>query len=148
MLERVNEVLVTKTPETMFATCIYLLLDPATGRIQFANAGHNLPYLAGSDGVEELRATGMPLGLMPEMTYDEAEAVLPPSSRLLLHSDGVAEAHNGDREMFGFPRLIKVVENCPPTDSLIDAALAELVRFVGADWEQEDDITLVTLERS
>jgi serine phosphatase RsbU (regulator of sigma subunit) len=65
-----------------------------------------------------------------------------------LHSDGLAEAHNEDREMFGFPRLIKVMENCPRHESLIDAVLAELDRFVGPEWEQEDDITLVTIERS
>ena len=148
VLARVNEVLVANTPETMFVTCLFILLDPATGHVQFANAGHNLPYLATYDGVVDLHAKGMPLGLMTGITYDEAKAVLPPGSRLLLHSDGLAEAHNSDREMFGFPRLVKVVENCPPSDSLIDAALAELDRFVGPDWEQEDDITLVTLERS
>jgi serine phosphatase RsbU (regulator of sigma subunit) len=90
----------------------------------------------------------MPLGLMPGITYEEVETVLPPRCRLLLHSDGLAEVHNGGREMFGFPRLIEVVENCPRNESLIDAALAELDRFVGPDWEQEDDITLVHLERS
>ena len=132
----------------MFVTCLLILLDPTTGRVQFANAGHNLPYLWTPDGVTELHATGMPLGLMSEVTYDEAAAVLPPGSRLLLHSDGLAEAHNVDREMFGFPRLAKVVENCPRNESLIEAALTELGRFVGPDWEQEDDITLVTLERS
>jgi serine phosphatase RsbU (regulator of sigma subunit) len=148
VLARVNEVLVANTPETMFVTCLYILLDPATGRVQFANAGHNLPYMATVEGVVELRATGMPLGLMAGTAYDEADATLPPRSRLLLHSDGLAEAHNRDREMFGFPRLMKVVENCPRNESLIDAALAELDRFVGPQWEQEDDITLVTIERS
>jgi serine phosphatase RsbU (regulator of sigma subunit) len=148
VLGRVNDVLVANTPEAMFVTCLYILLEPATGRIRFANAGHNLPYLSTPEGVVELRATGMPLGLMPGIIYEEVEAVLPARSRLLLHSDGLAEAHNGDREMFGFPRLIKVVENCPRNESLIEAALAELDRFVGPDWDQEDDITLVTLERS
>jgi len=148
VLGRVNEVLVSNTPESMFVTCLFILLDTATGRIQAANAGHSLPYLSTTDGVMELRATGMPLGLMQGITYEEVETVLPPRSRLLLHSDGLAEAHNGDREMFGLPRLIKVVENCPRSDNLIDAALAELDRFVGPEWEQEDDITLVTVERS
>ena len=55
----------------------------------------------------ELRATGMPLGLLPEMDYEEKEATLAPGDTVLLHSDGLAEAHNAEREMFGFP-------GCPP----------------------------------
>ncbi|MGH2699054.1 MAG: PP2C family protein-serine/threonine phosphatase [Actinomycetota bacterium] len=146
ILEKVNEVLVLNTPEKMFVTCQYIMLDAATGLLQLANAGHNLPYLSTEDGVDELRATGMPLGLLPDTTYELKEAVVPPGTRLLLHSDGLAEAHNRAREMFGFPRVRKIMEN-HRHDDLIDALLTELDRFTGPDWEQEDDITLVTLER-
>jgi serine phosphatase RsbU (regulator of sigma subunit) len=146
-LERMNEVLVLNTPEKMFVTCLYLVLDPATGRLLFANAGHNLPYLSTGDGVSDLRAIGMPLGLMSGSNYELKDAVVPPGTRLLLHSDGLAEAHNRDGDMFGFPRVIKVMENCRRADDLIEALLAELDSFTGSDWEQEDDITLVTLER-
>jgi serine phosphatase RsbU (regulator of sigma subunit) len=66
---------------------------------------------------------------------------------VLLHTDGLAEAHNPDGEMFGFPRLMKVIESCDKDESLIDAALTELGRFTGSEWEQEDDITLVSLKR-
>ncbi len=147
VLERVNEVLVLNTPEKMFVTCLYIVLDPATGRLQFANAGHNLPYMSTDNGVVDLRATGMPLGLMPASGYELKDATVPPGTRVLLHSDGLAEAHNQSGEMFGFPRVIEVIQNCPRADDLIDALLAELESFTGADWEQEDDITLVTLER-
>jgi serine phosphatase RsbU (regulator of sigma subunit) len=148
VLERVNEVLVSNTPAKMFVTCLLMVLDPATGRMRFANAGHNLPYVTTAEGIVELRATGMPLGLFADMAYEEKNATVSAGARLLLHSDGLAEAHNPDREMFGFPRLLKVMENCPEDESLIDALLAELDRFTGPDWIQEDDITLVTLERS
>jgi serine phosphatase RsbU (regulator of sigma subunit) len=148
VLERLNEVLVPTTPENMFVTCLYISLDPSSGRMQFANAGHNLPYVATNGAVHELRATGMPLGLLPGMNYEPKEASLSAGARMLLSSDGLVEAHNTDREMFGFPRLIKVMEECPEDENLIDALLAELNRFTGPDWEQEDDITLVTLERS
>jgi serine phosphatase RsbU (regulator of sigma subunit) len=147
VLEKVNEVLVLNTPDKMFVTCLYIALDPATGRVRFANAGHNLPYLSAEGGVVELRATGMPLGLLPGSTYELKDAVVPSGTRLLLHSDGLAEAHNHEHEMFGFPRVIKVMENCDRDDDLIEALLVELDRFTGPDWEQEDDITLVTLER-
>jgi serine phosphatase RsbU (regulator of sigma subunit) len=148
VLERLNEVLVPTTPQNMFVTCLYIALDPSSGRMQFANAGHNLPYVATNGAVHELRATGMPLGLLPGMNYEPKEATLSAGARMLLSSDGLVEAHNTDREMFGFPRLIKVMENCPQDENLIDALLAELNSFTGPDWEQEDDITLVTLERS
>ncbi len=55
----------------MFATCFYAILDPASGWLSFANAGHNLPYLSRAGEIFELRATGMPLGLMPEQSYVE-----------------------------------------------------------------------------
>jgi serine phosphatase RsbU (regulator of sigma subunit) len=54
-------------PAHMFVTCLYAVLDPKSGRLRYANAGHNLPYLRTEDGVGELRATGMPLGLLPGM---------------------------------------------------------------------------------
>ncbi|MGH2826990.1 MAG: PP2C family protein-serine/threonine phosphatase [Actinomycetota bacterium] len=147
VLEKINEVLVLNTPTKMFVTCQYLVLDPTTGRLQLANAGHNLPNISTEGGVVEMRATGMPLGLMPGTNYELKDSEIRPGTRMLLHSDGLAEAHNSESEMFGFPRVAKVMENTPRNDDLIEALLAELDRFTGPDWEQEDDITLVTLER-
>ena len=60
VLERANEMLLPEMPARMFVTCLYMVLEPATGRVEFANAGHNLPYVRTADGVIELRATGMP----------------------------------------------------------------------------------------
>jgi serine phosphatase RsbU (regulator of sigma subunit) len=148
VLGNVNDVLVVNTPSKMFVTCLYMVLDPASGHLVYANAGHNLPYMKTDEGVSELRVTGVPLGLMPGMTYEEKHVTVSPSTLLLLHSDGLAEAHNDDREMLGFPRIIKVMEGVEANEKLIDELLAELDGFVVPDWEQEDDITLVTLERT
>jgi serine phosphatase RsbU (regulator of sigma subunit)/anti-sigma regulatory factor (Ser/Thr protein kinase) len=148
VLERVNELLVADMPPKMFVTCLYAVLDHDTGRLQYANAGHNVPYVSTETGIAELRARGMPLGLLEGMTYEEKEAVLEPGQATLLHSDGLAEAHSPDGDMFGFPRLQKVMEGGPSHDRLIDELLNELDRFTGDGWEQEDDITLVTLHRS
>jgi anti-sigma regulatory factor (Ser/Thr protein kinase) len=147
VLERANELLVPDIPAQMFVTCLYGVLDPATGRLEFANAGHNVPYVATQGGVVELRARGMPLGLMQGMTYEEKEAQLGAGETILLHSDGLAEAHDPRGEMFGFPRLMKIMEGSSG-ERVIDVLLTELARFTGATWEQEDDITLVTLERA
>ena len=148
VLARANALLVAEMPPNMFVTCLYAVLDPGSGRLRYANAGHPVPYVAGAGGVSELRATGMPLGLLPDMTYDEREAVLAPGQALLLHSDGIAEAHGEGREMFGFARLAEIVGAGPGGQELIDRVLSTLRAFVGTEREQEDDITLVTLQRS
>jgi serine phosphatase RsbU (regulator of sigma subunit)/anti-sigma regulatory factor (Ser/Thr protein kinase) len=147
VLSRANEVLCTDIPHNMFVTCLFILVDLQTGEMIFANAGHNLPYKRTDSGVDELRATGMPLGLLPGMEYEEKRAMLMPGESVLLFSDGLIEAHNPQGEMFGFPRLHQVMEHNPGGSSLIPLLLDELATFTGLGWEQEDDVTFVTLER-
>ncbi len=146
VLALVNDLLHGDIPSRMFVTCLYGVLDPRTGVLRFANAGHNLPFVRTNDAVTELRATGMPLGLMPGMAYDETEAQLHVGEVLLLHSDGITEAHAADREMFGIPRLADVVaQRRNGRGGVIARVLDELERFTGPSWEQEDDISLLAL---
>jgi len=148
VLEQVNEALSARIPANMFVTCFYAILEPESGRLLYANAGHDLPYLRHRGGdAEELRARGMPLGLMPGMSYEEGEDSLGVGDGVLFYSDGLVEAHNPHREMFGFPRLRELVGESAG-GPLVDRLLDELSGFVGEGWEQEDDITLLTLERS
>jgi serine phosphatase RsbU (regulator of sigma subunit) len=118
--------------------------------VRYANAGHDLPYLhrRGGGAAEELRARGMPLGLMPSMDYEEKEIELEAGEGVFFYSDGLVEAHDSEGEMFGFPRLCEVVAEHAEERSLEEALLEELYSFVGEGWEQEDDITLLTLKRS
>ena len=149
VLARVNDALYPDVPSAMFVTCFYAILDPAAARMRYANAGHDLPYLlSDSEGVHELRATGMPLGLMPEMSYEVKEAVLGKGDSVLFYSDGLVEAHDPDYEMFGFPRLGALIAQHGKERSLVDSLLEALYTFTGEDWEQEDDITLLTLRYS
>ena len=151
VLRRANEALVTDIPPNMFITCLYAILEPDSGHLVYANAGHDLPYRRSSsnEGAEELKARGMPLGLMPGMEYEEKEIVVGEGESVLFYSDGLVEAHDPQREMFGFPRLQGLVgTHRSGGSSLIGFLLTELTRFTGDGWEQEDDITLVTLERS
>jgi serine phosphatase RsbU (regulator of sigma subunit)/ketosteroid isomerase-like protein len=151
ILERVNETLLTRIPPNMFVTCFYAILNPESGTLSYANAGHDLPYMRRGGGeCEELRARGMPLGLMPAMGYEHNEIVLDAGEAALFYSDGLVEAHNLKGEMFGFPRLRKLVAEHAAEEerSLEEALLEELYSFVGEGWEQEDDITLLTLQRS
>jgi serine phosphatase RsbU (regulator of sigma subunit)/anti-sigma regulatory factor (Ser/Thr protein kinase) len=148
VLKRLNNMLVTDIPRNMFVTCLYAVLDPASGHLQYANAGHNLPFRRGGSGVDELRATGMPLGLMPDMNYEESEADLAVGDSILLYSDGIVEAHNQQRQMFSFDRLRNIIQVHPGGATLVEFLLTELADFTGDDWEQEDDVTFVTLERN
>jgi serine phosphatase RsbU (regulator of sigma subunit)/anti-sigma regulatory factor (Ser/Thr protein kinase) len=148
ILEYANDLLCPDIPPNMFITCLYAVLDPNTGRLQFANAGHDLPYRKSASGVEELRAIGMPLGLMPGMKYDEREVQLEPDDTVLFYTDGLVEAHNPQREMFGFPHLKALLEDHPGGLATINYLLDQLAAFTGPDWEQEDDATLVVLQRS
>ena len=90
----------------------------------------------------------MPLGLMNEMSYEEKEAVLREGDSVLYYSDGLVEAHDPEGEMFGLPRLRALVAEHGEERSLGDFLLKELYSFTGEGWEQEDDITLLTLKRS
>jgi predicted ester cyclase len=149
VLERVNETLLTRVPANMFVTCFYAILDPESGRLSYANAGHNLPCCCHEHAARELEARGMPLGLMPGMSYEEKETVLGFGESVLFYTDGLVEAHNPQGEMFGTPRLRSLLSERPESGASLSATLMEeLKRFTGEGWEQEDDITLLTLERS
>jgi predicted ester cyclase len=146
MLGRVNEALFPYIPANMFVTCFYAILEPESASLTYANAGHDLPYLHRNGDAEELRARGMPLGLMPGMSYEEKEIELKAGEVALFYSDGLVEAHDPKGEMFGFPRLLALVAQ-HVEGSLGDFLLEELSSFVRKGWEQEDDITLLTLRR-
>jgi serine phosphatase RsbU (regulator of sigma subunit)/anti-sigma regulatory factor (Ser/Thr protein kinase) len=149
VLARVNDILCPDMPRNMFVTCLFGILDPGTGVFRFANAGHDLPYVRRPDGtVDEFRATGMPLGLMEDMPYEESEGTLGVGDTVLFSSDGLIEAHDPRGEMFGFPRLRERMSTHRGGAVLLDRILGDLAAFTGADWEQEDDVTIVTLART
>jgi serine phosphatase RsbU (regulator of sigma subunit) len=150
VLAQVNETLVARIPSNMFVTCFYAVLDPEDGTLRHANAGHDPPYMRRSnDDAEELRARGMPLGLMPSMSYEEQVASLSEGESVLFYSDGLVEAHDPEGQMFSFPRLRALISELGVEErALLDFLMEELERFTGEGWEQEDDITLLTLKRS
>src|SRR5215207_1835372 len=147
-LRRVNDPLATDIPSNMFVSCFYAILDPESGSLTYANAGHDLPYLHRNGAAEELRARGMPLGLMPGMGYEEKKTILQAGESALFYSDGLVEAHDPTGVMFGFPRLRALIAQHGEERTLGNLLLEDLYSFVGEGWEQEDDITLLTLRRS
>jgi serine phosphatase RsbU (regulator of sigma subunit) len=145
---RTNELLYAEIPSKMFVTCFFAILDPTSGLITYSNAGHDLPYRRCKNDVSEMRATGMPLGLMPGSQYDDHELMIGSGDTILFYTDGLVEAHNLNREMFGFPRLKKLLAEHADGMSLSNFLLSELRSFTGEAWEQEDDITILTLQRT
>jgi serine phosphatase RsbU (regulator of sigma subunit) len=148
VLARVNELLAASIPTGMFVTCFYAVLDPRSGTLHYANAGHDLPFWRHSSGVSELKATGMPLGMMPGSRYDVQEATLAPGDSLLFYSDGLVEAHSAQRDMFGFPRLMNLMAAHASGTDLVNFLLCELSTFTGESAEQEDDVTLMVVYRA
>ncbi|HLZ62890.1 MAG TPA: GAF domain-containing SpoIIE family protein phosphatase [Ktedonosporobacter sp.] len=147
VLTRVNDLLSADIPPGIFVTCFYAILDRTSGRLHYANAGHELPYHRGLEGVSELWATGMPLGMLPGSQYEEKDVVLAPGESLLFYSDGLVEAHNAQRDMLGFPRLMALIGEHPGGPGLIDFLMNQMAMFTGGE-EQEDDITMIALHRA
>jgi anti-sigma regulatory factor (Ser/Thr protein kinase) len=147
-LARANDILSAEIPPHMFVTCFYAVLDPASGQLRFANAGHDWPLRRGASATGELRARGMPLGLMAGMTYEENEIVIEIGDCVLLYSDGIVEAHDPAGQLLGFDQLQEWVTALPCGEDFIPALLHRLSEFTGPAWEQEDDITVVTIERA
>jgi serine phosphatase RsbU (regulator of sigma subunit) len=109
--------------------------------------GHDLPYVWHGGYAEELRSRVMPLGLMLGISYKQKEMVLEADEIALFYSDGLVEAHNPYGEIFGFPRLRTLVAEHGEEASLGNLLQEDLHPFTGEGWEQEDDITLLTLRR-
>jgi serine phosphatase RsbU (regulator of sigma subunit) len=149
VLAAVNEIGCLEIPAKMFVTCLFAVVNLESGQIRFANAGHTLPFQCSPGGVTELRATGMPLGLLPGMRYEERETTLAVGDSLFLCTDGLVEAHNPQKEMYGLRRLqMQLAAGNQGSSLQIAAVMAQLTEFTGSDGEQEDDMTCVVLQRS
>src|SRR5581483_4852839 len=124
-------------------------LNPSTGALTYANAGHNHPVLIRRNGqIEYLTAEGMIMGLLPSVTYQSKETSLESGDLLALYSDGVTEARSGAGEEFGEERLADFLlqrrsQPCPDTVR----ALLEYVRAWHGDATLTDDFTVVLLRR-
>ncbi|HLV45380.1 MAG TPA: PP2C family protein-serine/threonine phosphatase, partial [Aggregatilineales bacterium] len=105
------------------------------------------PYLSRNGDIVELRATGMPLGLMPDQDYPEQEVRIHDDDLVLFYTDGVVETHNAERDMFGRPRLQELLKADGHEDHIVEYLLDRLETFAGDTWEQEDDITVVAVRR-
>jgi sigma-B regulation protein RsbU (phosphoserine phosphatase) len=134
-----------------FVTAFYGILNTAGGEMTYCNAGHNPPYLlAGKTGstVHELRRTGMPLGLFADMHWESKTVRLVPGNTLILYSDGITEAHDVHKGLFGEDRLLQtaLANTGQPARDIQSSIMARVSEFTG-DAPPFDDITLAVLVR-
>ncbi|MEA2604018.1 MAG: phosphoserine phosphatase RsbU/P [Acidobacteriota bacterium] len=146
---RLSRLLYRRTPPEKFATALLAVLEPATGRLRYTNAGHNPGLIVRAGGeVEELGPTGIPLGLLPNAPYRTAEATLGPGDLLVLYTDGIAEAVNPADEEYGLERIRQVCarhrgERCMDLAEALEKDLEGFVRGVPF----ADDRTIVLARR-
>jgi sigma-B regulation protein RsbU (phosphoserine phosphatase) len=133
----------------MFATLAVVVIDPAAGTIELANAGHPPPFVRRRDGrVTPLgRPGGSPLGLDPEAVFQQTRCDLLPGDALVLYTDGVIEALNAKQELFDEKRTIEAIRASDGTvDGILASLRASIDAFVGRA-PQSDDVTMLCLRR-
>ncbi len=149
LMTRLNREIFLTTDYVRFTTAFMGYLDPATGRVECVNAGHNPPVLVRADGRIETCATGsLPVGVLEDTQYTVNELVMEPGDILSVFSDGIPETVDADDEEYGEDRFAKVVaeRRLTPLKEISDAVLTDLALFRG-DVEVGDDVTLVMLRR-
>jgi sigma-B regulation protein RsbU (phosphoserine phosphatase) len=148
-LQYVNTTLATQNPSNMFVTMFYAILDTRTGELQYANGGHNPPYVFSRDGqVRELPSgkSGMIVGLIDGAAYQTASHRLAPGEALLVFTDGVTEAMNPSEEFYSEERLERLLANCGPAtaEKAVTTVMASVQEFA-AGAPQSDDITVLAM---
>jgi phosphoserine phosphatase RsbU/P len=146
---RLSRLLYRRTPPEKFATALLAVLEPASGRLRYTNAGHNPGLLVrAGGGVEELGPTGIPLGLLANAPYRAAEATLAPGDLLVLYTDGIVEAVSPDDEEYGLERLRQVcAHHCAAGCTGLAAALDKDLETFVRGMPFADDRTIVLARR-
>ena len=151
VLSAANRRILADTRAGLFVTVFYGVLDPLSGELTYCNAGHNPPYLHSSrngNAVQELDRTGVPLGILDDVTWQQGTAHLAPGDVLLMYTDGITEAQNAQEAFFDEDRLREIVRASAGRSALDiqDGLIAQVDAFVG-DAPQSDDITLMVVVR-
>ncbi len=151
VLSAVNQRILAEVDTGQFVTVFYGILDPATGRLTYSNAGHPPPYLFSAQRIDKARPlsrTGMALGVTSTETWEQADAQLGPGDVLVLYSDGVTDAENTEGEPFGHERLKASVTANPECSALeLQDAVLTGVREFARGTVQFDDVTLMIVTR-
>jgi sigma-B regulation protein RsbU (phosphoserine phosphatase) len=143
-----NATLAPKTAPTKFVTLVVGLLDPATGEIEFANAGHVPPLVISKDGVQPLKSTDMVVGLFAHAKYRDQRVSLGAGDSLVLFTDGVTEAENANEDQLGLDPVAELVTTMhgQAAGRILESIEGQVRGFIG-DAPNGDDVTMFALTR-
>ena len=149
LITQLNTLIYRMTRGRKYVTFFFGRYSPSTGELRYVNAGHNPPFLATGDQIEQLDSTGRPIGLLPTSSYETNTITIPRGATLVLYTDGLNEAENPEEEEFGMERLEETIRdvttlNASDVPAAVLASIAEFERGSHAN----DDKTLVVLRRT
>jgi phosphoserine phosphatase RsbU/P len=150
IIARVNRELCQNNSDMMFVTLFFGMLRPASGELEFCNAGHNAPYRLNGQEVTAIEgAKGVILGVRPEAVYATGLTSLAPGESIYVFTDGVTEAADGEGELFAEARLESVLRagaGCSTAAEIVKSVGEAVRRFVGSALPS-DDITMLAIRR-
>jgi len=149
VLKTANQHILQNARANLFVTVFFGVLDPVVGSLRYANAGHNPPYIFGSNNeVMTLKNTGMPLGIDEDNNWGQEEILISPGDMLLMYTDGVTDAQNNKGEFIDRKVILNAAQqnNGKSVQDVMDGILESVHRFVG-EAPRFDDITMVILGR-
>jgi sigma-B regulation protein RsbU (phosphoserine phosphatase) len=147
-LEYCNTMLSPEVEDGITVSCVVAVLDPMAGRLSYASAGSGVPFYRRDGDARELQLPGPPLAVSLDTRYEQWEVSISQGEFILLFSDGLVRARNTQGEAFGAERLRSVAgRRNGDAESVVEGILDELKLFTGKHWTQEDDVTVMVLER-
>jgi sigma-B regulation protein RsbU (phosphoserine phosphatase) len=148
LLRELNATLAPKTAPTKFVTLVAGLLDPSTGMVEFANAGHVPPLFVSSSGVQQLKSTDLVVGLFAHAAYRNQSVRLEPGDSLVLFTDGVTEAENSQEQQLGLTKVADMLKplHCANAARLLAEIDAHVADYLG-DIPAGDDVTMLAVAR-
>jgi sigma-B regulation protein RsbU (phosphoserine phosphatase) len=150
VLEKTNRLILADSRAGLFVTCFYAMLDIGSNVLAYANGGHNYPllYRSATGEIELLRAQGIVLGIIPQPYFEQQQVVLEPGDVVVFYTDGITEAMNTQRMLFGEERLKEVVchHHQESPQQIIEAILAAVEAFA-TEASQSDDMTIMIVKR-
>ena len=146
IVSRMNDMMTRDASITLFVTFFAGVLDLGTGQLSYCNAGHKAPVVIPQFTLLTPKQRNLPVGAMPDWTFTQQQTTLAPGTTLFLYTDGLDEAENAQRQMFGKERILEVLQSTSPEpQALISQMTQAVARFVG-DTEQSDDLTMLALQ--
>lgn len=148
-LNELNKIIYSDITEDMFITMMHSKYNRENRTLYYSNAGHNplVVYRASTDRIELLTVKGVAIGFLEEYSYKQGEIQLEKGDIVIFYTDGITEAENKDKEMFGIERLKEVIyKNKTKSPKELRKEILEAINKFRKDYEQTDDLTFVILK--